>query len=111
MEFPVEFKVCPACGSNRRVIEEEVNDAIALGQMSEGSHGMAQTTRSLIFNPASMPKISGISRKVPAIFGYYDICAECGTLYCIHLEKGEAMVEAQGPPPESGHGFPFIGRG
>lgn len=108
---PIKFDSCPNCGGTHRVVEEETNKAIARGELKLDAKIPAIVSRSLIFDPKLMPKISGVTKQVPAIFGFYDICVDCGTLYCISIEKGMATIEAKTQAPFGIEPPPFFGRG
>ena len=99
MEFPLEFTKCPNCGSPDRVIQMETEEAIIKGDLKEGTRIPVLVTRALIYDPNAFPRIHGYSKEVPVIFGAYDVCAVCGTLYCTRMDKGVAKIEAQKEKP------------
>ena len=90
----VKFDKCPNCGSTERLIENEVNEEIKKGRMSKKSKAYSQRTSTLIFNTDDQ-KLLVISKRAPAIFGLFDVCAECGVLYCVEMHKEEAVIEPQ----------------
>ena len=99
-DFPVQFDKCPVCGSERRLVEEETAKEIEAGRLSPGSRIPSLMGQSVMYNPMNISRVLA-KRLVPCLIGIYDACADCGTLYCIRMEKGEATIEAEGqkPPP------------
>ena len=111
ISYPIQFDACPACKSTRRIIEMETQKAIEAGDLRPDAKIPILATRTLIFNPNTALVIE--VKRVPALYGYYDVCADCGTLYCIAVEKSLAEVQLQKQPPPSfgGFGFPVFGKG
>ena len=78
-EVLFKFTKCPICSGEETV-----------GQKVLGKEGALEATVHPLANPA-------LVAAVPILVVYYDICATCGTRYCVRVEKGSGMV---GPPPK-----------
>lgn len=105
MEYPKKFSVCPCCKSPRRIIEEEVLEEIAAGRLDIGARVPILVTQAALFNPNSKTKL--LARKqIPVMIGFYDVCSECGTLYCVEMQKQTTIVDpqVQGKIPPTGYG-------
>lgn len=105
-----EFKECPNCGGTERIVKKETEEAIKSGLVNEDAFIPVLQTKALICDPNKLPKIAGVRHQVTALFGYYDVCASCGTLYCVRMEKGKALVDSQMPQPTRPMP-PFFGKG
>ena len=102
LKFPVDFTSCPNCGSTRRIAEEVMNREKEKGKIGQEAKTFAFMQQSLIADPRK-PFIAA-----PILLTMYDICADCGTVYCVHAELGTAtpkMKPQQGP--NKGIGIPF----
>ena len=112
LKYPIEFDKCPNCGSTRRIIEIETNKEIEKGELGRDSKIPVLSTTSRIFNSNQMQKLFVLSKEIPVLFGYYDVCAQCGTLYCVAMQKGKGIVEPRQQPPSSEQQMPpLFGRG
>ena len=105
--YPIKFELCPVCGSESRIIETETNEEISKGNLKIGTKIPILATRTIIFVPTE-PKILA-KRTVPMLMGYFDVCADCGTLYCVEMQKNEGIVEPQFRKGDDG-GSPFRGK-
>lgn len=92
MEYPKRFDVCPNCGSMVRIIETESMEEASKkgGVMSVEAKTGCLTTQTAIFDPSKVGVIA--PKKISVIAARYDICAECGTLYCVEVQKGEGTA-------------------
>ena len=109
IEYPVKFKSCPSCGSESRIVETEAEEEISKGNLKVGTKIPILVSRTALFNPADT---SIIARKtIPMLIGYYDVCSECGTLYCIEIQKGTAIAEPQIKHHGDDGSMPFMGKG
>ena len=107
-DFPVQFDKCPVCGSERRLVEEEVTKEIAEGKLSPGTMIPALMSQSVMYNPIEGSRILA-RRLVPCLVGIYDVCADCGTLYLHVMVKQAVGIEPQAQqkqnfPGSSGNG-------
>ena len=92
--YPIRFNVCPNCGSPRRIIEEEVNVEIGAKHLAVGSRVPAMVSQSVLADPNNKSALIA-KRPVPVMIGYFDVCVECGTLYCVEMNKMTAMLDPQ----------------
>ena len=90
--YPIKFDKCPVCGSTRCIVEEEVNKEIEAGNLKEGSKIPALISQSKMFDPNSNITIFS-TRHVTVLIGFYDVCTDCGTLYCKEMQKQVAVVK------------------
>ena len=109
LQFPIDFTCCPNCGSERRVAETVTNEEIEKGNLKPEHKTPFIASRALIFDPSSMKLVLG-EKIVTALYGFIDICADCGTVYARHIEKGQAVVGIELMPPK-GQVPPGFGRG
>jgi len=106
MDYPKKFDKCPVCGSTSRVVGDEVMSEIEKGNISSDVMLSALVTRTPLYDPKNV--ILG-KKQVPGIVALYDICSDCGTLYCTEVQKHRLIVEVQSRQrPEMP---PFFGRG
>ena len=90
-----DFKECPVCKSTERIAEAELNHLKQMGKARP-------ETLAYLFNHQSMIRDSTkLTITVPVVITYYDVCVECGTVYCIHFEINMAMPQIGSPPPGS----------
>lgn len=94
MEYPIKFNVCPCCSSPRRIIEEETLAEIAAGRLKAGARIPALVTQSALYDPKSMSTLL-IRKQIAVMVGFYDVCAVCGTLYCVEMQKQSTVVDPQ----------------
>lgn len=95
IKYPKKFDVCPNCGSMVRVIETETREEAskeggAIGIDTKTGCLMTQTG---IYDPTRTGIIA--PKKIPVIMARYDICADCGTVYCVEVQKSEATASPQ----------------
>lgn len=94
--WPMKWDKCPVCGSIDRLIESEVKDAKAAGLLGPDARIPAMAARSALFDPnPATPRVLAIGKRFPVIVSFFDVCAACGTLYCVeaHKQEGEAAME------------------
>jgi hypothetical protein len=108
MEYPAKFKVCPNCGSESRIIEVETNEEISKGNLKVGTKIPVMISITPIFTSANTSIVA--KRTVPMLRGFFDICSECGCLYCVEIQKGEMIVDPQFKRGDA-RGSPFSGNG
>lgn len=89
MEYPIQFKVCPCCGSDKRIIESEVNQEKSKGSMKANIKIPCMFSQVALFEPSTL-----IAPKTfPMITCFFDVCAECGTLYCVEAHKSQGTAQ------------------
>jgi len=92
MEYPKTFDVCPNCGSMVRIIESESREQ-SVGKdatVRAGAKTGVLITQTAIFDP-TRPGILA-PKKVPIIMARFDICGDCGTLYCVEVQRAEGTA-------------------
>jgi len=97
-QFPLTFDQCPNCSSTRRIANEVIQEQKDAGKAGEN-------TQAWLFSHQSM--IADMSRthlQVPVVMTYYDVCMDCGTTYCIRVEKAMGVPGMKGMPKQ-GPGF------
>jgi len=107
MDYPVRFSVCPCCSSPRRIIEKETLAEIAAGRLKVGARIPALVTQSALYDPKSASSL--LARKqISVMVGFYDVCQNCGLLYCCEMQKQSTVVDPQlqnkMPPVNNGKG-------
>ena len=93
-EFPLEFPLCPNCGSANR-LSKVVGDGLkADGRALEST---IYTLHAQNINFADLRK-QGLT--MPIIQLVFDVCADCGTYWVIGVGYVEAMPQAQKQQPK-----------
>ena len=108
MNYPIKFKACPLCGSESRIVETETQSLISSRDLAVGTRIPAMISKSTLFDPASTHVLA--RKEVPVLMGFYDVCTDCGTVYCVEMQKVKALIEPQIQRDNHG-GMPFMGRG
>lgn len=99
LKFPLSWTKCPACGSEARVGEIMLKNEQEKGRVGLDAKPHLFHEQTLFADPRK-PILS-----IPVVYSFYDVCADCGMVYCIHMEKAEARPQ-MGPPP-GGNMRPF----
>jgi len=97
-----EFK-CPHCGEGETITGLALAEIIKRGLCKEGTPYSMQK----VIVPLIDPGIAQLT--VPVMIVHQDVCANCGTPYCIRVEAMDAPITmVQGPkgglPPGFGRG-------
>ena len=101
MELPINFVACPVCGDG------ETCARLACQEIDVPEGVTVAFAQEIIF--LKPPQLATVS--VPALIAYYDVCANCGTRYCVKVEKRNVPVQhrpasGQFPqPPGNGPGL------
>lgn len=93
IKFPLEFTQCPSCGSTKRIAAMLLEKEKEKGKAGKDTTGIIQTIQAIIADPRH------IVLSAPVVMALVDICADCGTLYCILAQTGTAT-----PGPARGKG-------
>lgn len=93
LKFPLEFKECPNCGSTKKVAGTIAEQEKKKGKISKEAQACIQQVTCIITDPRMVPL------QAPVILIFLDICADCGTVYCIRAQLGVATPK---PPPGKG---------
>ena len=100
LKFPLEFKECPNCGSTRRVAGTIAEQEKQKGKLAKEVQACIQQLTCIITDPRM------IALQAPVIIAFMDICADCGTYYCIRAQLGTATP---GPAPRKGPNLRGLG--
>ena len=95
----LDIKQCPNCGSTRRLADEVLQQQIKEKKMPKESAAFIMPYKSVV-------AMGDRWLSAPCIFSFYDVCVECGTLYCTHAEV-QTVVQGGKPNPkyQAGKGF------
>lgn len=92
MEIIAEFKECPDCKVDARLMNFIVQKEIEKGNI--GKDLMPNTQAKIFTNiDARKPPLAG--GRVPSGRVYYDICMKCGREYIWRIEKGHMTIPAR----------------
>ena len=97
LTFPMTWEKCPVCGDTRQVANEVKEEQKAKGKIGPGFNTAIAMLNSLILDPR---KIVG-QLTAPILTSYLDICAKCGVVYCVRIDRQEQNL-AVPPPSQSG---------
>lgn len=92
MEIIAEFKECPYCKVDARLMQSIVDAEIARGNASEGMIGH---TKSHIYTNIDTTKEHLVGGRLPSARVYWDICMECGRELPVRIEKGYVTPPAR----------------
>jgi len=91
MEFPIEFPKCPSCGSKDTICRQACQNEPSIPSDTFVSLDK-MVTPIQDPNKISLPQVK-------AILTEYDVCAKCGTRYCVKASIISVPVNVQ---PRSG---------
>jgi len=93
MVFPMTFTKCPACGSEKRIVETAMDE--------ESPNRPANQKCALhMLGVALTSQAGALSRvTVPILMVLTDACVECGTIYITRIDKGIGTPQPQGNLP------------
>ena len=86
-DFPKEFSQCPSCGSTDRVANHVLQQLKDAKKAGPNMIAFIYKTQSLIMDQTKN------QLSAPLVKAFYDICVECGTYYCIHVEVKVAIPQ------------------
>ena len=86
ISFPLTFDKCPSCGSTDRIANIIGEQEKAKGKIRKIATCVAFMQTMIITDPV----IAVIS--APSLTIGYDVCAECGTVYCVFAEVAQAKA-------------------
>ena len=110
MNYPVVFSKCPVCGSAERFMELETQEEIKKGNLPQDSRIAVMISKTILFNPTDN-RVLLFRKEAPVLVGIFDVCIQCGNLYCTEMQKGIAVIEPQVGPRLDDNILPFFGRG
>ena len=97
---------CPCCGAGERIGEELIKDLKAKGELGEGYPEallmpipvMDKDRLQKRYSLGGLGAIQGISATVLTI--HWDVCAQCGNMYCVDAEISEQPLQVQAQPAQ-----------
>ena len=99
--YPREYKKCPACGSTETVAKRAKREEVNAGKwLPDTPVRMFPVVTSMID-----PKLASKILSCTVLLSDFDICWECGLLYCVKVSKIQGIVQHQ-PMQGQGPGFP-----
>lgn len=116
MTLPVVFEKCPHCEGTKRLGISYFNQLRDEGLMHKDSFTAGLMHQIPLVDQAHPPAILAQMIKIKVLYIYWDVCADCGTMYCTKFEAKDmpAQVQMQQAPQaqrRSGMGFPPFARG
>lgn len=84
LTFPLKFDRCPTCGSTKRIAEMLRDEEAAKGKVPKDSPMVM--LRAVTPMTELQTIMLGLSI-VPLLTCLFDICAECGTLYSVMVQR------------------------
>ena len=100
IKFPLNFNSCPNCGSTRRLADIVLNQEKEKGKVGKEAKASIQVFHAVIADPRM------VTFEAPAIMAFMDICADCGTMYCVHAQLGKATRQVTPRGDMRPFGFP-----
>ena len=76
-EWPKQYDVCPNCGSKNRLAQSIADAQIRKGSARKDLKAWIVAHQSMIAD-MGRPQLS-----VPVLTTHYDVCADCGTFFCV----------------------------
>ena len=102
--YPKTWDKCPVCGCTDTIANSVLQEEKDKGKIGKEAKAYISQTQSLI---ADMTKAF---LTAPVITAYYDICVDCGIVYCVHVEVVQASPQmTQLKPGQQGPGGIYKG--
>lgn len=92
MELIAEFKECPHCKVDARLMDPIVREEIAKGNMGEDMTG---STMCKVFTNIDVRKPPLVGGRVLSARVFYDVCTKCGYEYPVRIEKGHVTMPSR----------------
>lgn len=102
LKFPIEgADSCPNCGNTERIMEKIIAKLKEDGKLSEEAFPRGVALQITLFDPKRVMMVVSPTIKIPTVLVFYDICAQCKTIYCVGVEMVEtpARMQVTGVPP------------
>jgi len=100
LTFPIEFDKCPNCGGDKKVAQSVIDGLIEDGLAGEGLKGFAIVSPTVQGDPKRRQLL------LTVLTCFIDVCADCGTLYCVRADLRKMSPEQGGQkPPQIFRGF------
>ena len=87
--FSKVFNKCPVCGSTERFFEGIINELHTSGMLdTKVGHFDFQIQQGVAVPPQKLALLP-IGAELPAFNRVMDNCSDCGSMYCVRLDKGK----------------------
>lgn len=105
MIFPITRDACP-CGCKERLGQKIITRLIEKGILSKGLFPDGPMLQIPLVDSKRIQTLLTPTTKIPIITVYWDICKECGTMYCnkLSLDIKDVPVQVQQMPDQGGLG-------
>lgn len=105
MTLPVVFNKCPHCGGTKLLARDYLNQLRDEGAIHKDSFKGSLQHQIPLVDQAHPPTILAQVIKIKVLVVQFDVCADCGTMYCVNFECKEAPAQMQPMPPQPAQGF------
>lgn len=96
MKIIAEFRECPDCKVDARLMHLIISEEISKGNM--GDNTLACTAVKVVTNiDPRKPPISGA--RIPSARIFYDMCTKCGKEYTVRIEQGHVAIPLRPTDP------------
>jgi hypothetical protein len=110
MRVEKTFEKCPACGHVGTIVQDRVNELITEEKLSPGTKLAALVSQSPLVDPRRQVILA--KKTISGIITIYDVCSNCGCLYCVAAQEVEMQMKPQDiPMPKGNQSPPFISAG
>ena len=88
-KYPItkDFRECPVCGGKHRIAEDELNHLKGIGSAGKNLQAFLFTHTGMIMDQTKFVLTA------PLISTFYDVCSDCGTAYCVHVDVVQAVPQ------------------
>ena len=102
--FPVLFDHCPTCGCKDRLGEAAMQELRDNGMLPKEAFKDGMWWQMPMLDQAHPPTILAPTFTIKVATTFFDICAECGTVYCTKFDMLNTQAQVQQQPPPKGNG-------
>ena len=111
--FPIKgHDRCPNCGCEEGIGAETIHQLKKEGELSKEIFPKGMMVQIPLLDPMKLQKVLTPVVQMPVFTWYYDICAECKTLYVKEIDLTWQPVQVQAqvirPGKHPGFGPPFL---
>jgi len=94
IKFPITFDKCPNCESERKLANEVLNQ-----EKEKGKIGL-EVSAFIFQNQSLIVDMRKTWFTAPMIITTYDVCLDCGTVYCIKVDVQTTTPQYRKPPEQ-----------
>lgn len=101
--FQKSFTKCPACQSEKRIGENLIQEQKQKRKLHKDSFPDGLVWQVPLFDETRPPTILATNFTVKIALIYWDVCADCGMIYCTKFSTVDAPAQLQRPqqPPRN----------